>query len=314
MSTIPADAPVWRIEFDRVARFKALAVTLAFCAVFFYVIRDLMYEWQNSSDWSHGWLIPVFSAYLIHGRWEKIQKLPITHTWVGLALMIVSLLVYQYSLWGLIIGYLRPLAMLTCLLGVAIYLCGLPMLRQAFVPWVYLFFAVPLPKAVYFTLTDPLRRMAAIVATSCLASVPGLDIERVGSNISYFYKGVQGNIGVADACSGMRALITLCALGVAVTFISERPAWQRVIMLLACLPIAVFSNFVRVTVTCVLHIFVDPRYAEGSAHWMLGIVTLSIALGMFLGLIWVMERLVVDDAVDADEDDDADHSPAKAGA
>lgn len=312
MSTIPAGTPTWRIEFDRMAQFKALAVALAFCSVFFYVIRDLMYEWQNSSDWSHGWLIPVFSGYLVFGRWEKIEKSPITHTWVGLVLMVASLLIYQYSLWGLIIGYLRPLAMLTCLLGVMIYLCGLPMLRYAIVPWLYLFFAVPLPKGIYFTLTDPLRRMAAVVATSCLSMMPGLDIERVGSNITYFYQGVQGNIGVADACSGMRALITLCALGVAVTFISERPAWQRVIMLLACLPIAVFSNFIRVTVTCVLHIFVDPRYAEGAAHWMLGLVTLSIALGMFMGLVWVMERLVVEDAAEAD--DESDESTAKAGA
>lgn len=302
MSTATATSPVWRIEFDTYAKAKAAMVAAAFVAVFMYVLRDLSYEWINSSDWSHGWIIPAFSAYLVYTRWDQVRRAPITHTWIGLVLMVAALGVYQYSLWGLVIGYLRPVAMLVCLLGVCIYLCGLPQLRYTFVPWAYLFFAVPLPKGVYFALTDPLRRIAAIVATSTLSMVPGLDIERIGSNISYFYQGHQGNIGVADACSGMRSLITLCALGVAVAFVSDRPNWQRIVMLIACVPFAVFSNFIRVTVTCILHIFVDPRYAEGTWHTLLGLVTLVIALMMFSALGWIMNQLVVEeDAADPDD-------------
>ncbi len=143
MSTATATSPVWRIEFDFYAKIKAAMVAAAFFCVFLYVLRDLSYEWMNSSDWSHGWIIPAFSGYLVYTRWDQVRRAPITHTWLGLVLMVAALGIYQYSLWGLVIGYLRPVAMLVCLLGICIYLCGLPMMRYAIVPWLYLFFAVP---------------------------------------------------------------------------------------------------------------------------------------------------------------------------
>jgi exosortase len=262
-------------------------------AVFYNVLLTLGYTWYHSGDWSHGWLIGPFSAYLVYLRWDRARRAPIRHTWIGLVLMLVALAVYQYSLWGLVIGYLRPFSMLICLLGVIIFLCGLPILRHVWLPWLYLFFAVPLPKSVYFQLTDPLRRLAALVATQLLGLFPNLDIEKVGSTIHYVYRARSGTLGVADACAGMRSTMTLCALGVAITFISDRPWWQRVIMVASCVPIAVFANFIRVTTTCVLHVFVDPKYAGGTYHTLLGLVTLLIAFGIFSGLGWLLSNLFV---------------------
>jgi exosortase len=172
------------------------------------------------------------------------------------------------------------------------------------VPWLYLQFAIPLPKNIYFALTDPLRRMSATVAVGVLSLVPGLSIQRVGSKIHYtYFSGGQaqaGGIDVADACSGMRSTITLCALGVAVAYMSERPWWQRVIMVLACVPIATLCNFIRVTTTCSLHIFVDPKYAEGTYHTVLGLVLLLVAFGIFSGLGWVLSNLVVEERGEPD--------------
>jgi exosortase len=210
--------------------------------------------------------------------------------------MVVTLIGYEYFLLVWPMGYPRALMMLLCLGGVVVFLCGLPIMRLVWVPWLYLLFAVPLPKSVYFTLTDPLRRIAAVVATQALSLFPGLDIEKVGSTIEYVYQGQNGALGVADACSGMRSTMTLCALGVAVAFISNRPWWQRVIMVAACVPIAVFANCVRVTTTCVLHIFVDPKYAGGTYHTLLGLVTLLIAFGIFSALGWFLSNLLVEDS------------------
>jgi exosortase len=294
MASAPTSALQPTIEFDRPAQLRALIVGLAFVAVFYNVLLDLRYKWYHSADWSHGWLIPLFSAYLVYLRWDQVRRSPVRFTWVGLAVMIAALAAYQYSLWGLKIGYIRPFSMLVCLLGVIIFLCGLPIIRLIWVPWLYLFFAVPIPKTYYFALTDPLRRLAAIVATNVLGLFPSLDIEKVGSTIEYIYAGQRGTLGVADACSGMRSTMTLCALGVAVTFISNRPWWQRLIMVAACVPIAVFSNFIRVTTTCVLHIFVDPKYATGTYHTVLGLATLLIAFGIFSGLGWLLSNLFVE--------------------
>lgn len=299
MSTSAPGAAIWTIGFDGPARVKAALVGLAFVAVFQTVLLDLWYSWTHSQDWSHGPIIPLFSVYLIYMNWERIRAAPIRSTWVGLVVLGLGLGAFQWALWIRPTTYVQQGGMLVALLGVIILLCGLPVMRIAWVPWLYLFFAIPLPKAVYYALTDPLRRMAASVATGVLAVVPTLQIERVGSVIEYTYQGVSGTLGVVDACSGMRSTITLCALGVAVAFLSERPVWQRVVMVVSCVPIAVFSNFIRVTTTCILYIFVDPKYAEGTTHTLLGLVTLLIAFAMFSGLGWILNHLVIADEAES---------------
>jgi len=296
MTSPPRSLAATPLEFDRLAKIRAVVVGLAFIAVFYNELYNLQYVWLHSADWSHGPLIPLFSIYLVHLHWDRVRRAPVRHTWAGLLLMLAGLLGYQWFLWVLPMGYPRDVMMLLCLLGVIAFLCGLPIVRYIWVPWLYLFFAIPLPKSVYFSLTDPLRRMAAVVATQLLSLFPNLDIQKVGSTIEYVYQGQSGALDVADACSGMRSTMTLCALGVAVAFISNRPWWQRVIMIASCVPIAVFANFIRVTITSVLHIFVDPKFATGTYHTVLGLVILLVAFGVFSALGWLLNNLFVPEA------------------
>jgi len=303
VATNPSSPPAGQIVFDRSAQMRAVIIAAAFVAAFWNLLDflparlgSLVDPWLHESDWSHGPIIPLFSVWLVYNRWDKIKRSPVRYTWVGLVILLGALVLYQLSFWWLTFTFLRHGCLLLCLLGIIVFLCGLPVMRHAWVPWLYLFFAVPLPKRLYFELTDPLRRMAATVASGFLGLVTPLDyIERKGSLIDYMYQGQGGQIGIADACSGMRSTITLCALGVAVTFLSERPWWQRVIMIASCVPIAVFCNFIRVSITCVLHIFVDPKYATGTYHTALGLVTIMVAFGIFSGLGWVLSNLVVEE-------------------
>lgn len=297
MSSTPTIQQPWRISFDRAAQIKAAIVAALFVLVFHETIRSLAHKWLNESDWSHGAIIPFFSAYLVAQKWDRIRKCPIQGAWLGLPILVTALglYIFNYTDYGIIgMGGMWPYSMLLALLGVIILLCGVPVLRYAWLPWAYLLFAIPLPKGIYFALTDPLRRFAAYVATAILGLIPDLDVERVGSMIEYYYQGNAGTIGVADACSGMRSTITLCALGVAIAYVTERAWWQRLILVLACIPIATFCNLIRVIITCLLHIFVDSKYAEGTYHMMLGILVLLLALGMFSALGWFLNNLVVE--------------------
>ena len=298
MAATPTALPDPAIRFDRATQIRAAIVAVAFFGLYYEAFEALSFTWWHSADWSHGWLIPLFSVYLVYLRWDRVRRIPVRYAWLGLPVMLFGILGYQWFAWVLSITYLQYAMMLVTLLGIIVFLCGIPVLRQVWVPWLYLFFAIPLPKSIYFNLTDPLRRLAAIVATNVLGLIPSLDIEKVGSTINYVYQGRSGALGVADACSGMRSTMTLCALGVAVTFISDRPWWQRIIMVAACVPIAVFSNFIRVTTTCLLHIFVDPKYATGTYHTFLGMLTLLIAFAIFVGLGWLLNNLVVEVAED----------------
>jgi len=80
-----------------------------------------------------------------------------------------------------------------------------------------------------------------------------------------------------------------------VACMSDRALWHRIVLVLACVPIATFCNFIRVTVTCWLHVFVDPKYASGDYHMMLGLVIIVLAFGIFSGIGWILNRLVVDE-------------------
>lgn len=292
-----------RIAFDRPAQIRAGLLAAAFFAVFWdlldFIPPDfgaLVYAWIYKPDWNHGPLIPLFSAYLVYARWGRVKRCAIRQAWLGVPLMLGGLGTYVWALSGAMpFAFARPVALMVTLLGMIVLLCGLPVLRHVWLPWLYLFFAIPIPQRMYFAMTDPLRRMAATVAATVLGAIPQLGLERVGSNLEYTYRGVTGVIGVADACSGMRSTVTLCALGVAVAFMSERPTWQRVILVLACVPIATFCNFIRVTLTCWLHVFVDPKYATGQYHMMLGLVVILLAFGIFSGLGSVLSRLVVEE-------------------
>lgn len=307
MAAIPATAPGGRgLRFDRPAQVKAALVGVAFIAVFWHQLSfipplgDLVHTWVNQMDWSHGPLIPVFSAYLVYLKWDRIRRCAVRGGWLGLPLLLGGLFIYVAAIAGAVpFGAVRPVAMLLALLGVLVLVCGVPALYYLWLPWLYLFFAVPIPQRMYFALTDPLRRMAATVASTVLTLWPELHVERVGSNLEYLYQGATGVIGVADACSGMRSTVTLCALGVAVACMSERPLWHRLVLVAACVPIATFCNFIRVTVTCWLHIFVDPKYAEGQYHMMLGLLIILLAFGIFSGLGWILGHLFIEEP-DAD--------------
>ncbi|MBL8878016.1 MAG: exosortase/archaeosortase family protein [Phycisphaerales bacterium] len=303
MSTLPVNMPRDAIVFDRESQIKTGVLALLFVLVFYPILLDLQYHWLHELDWSHGPIIPLFSIYLLYLNWDKIRRTPVRHTWVGLVLLLGALGAYQFTLFSLQFLFLRPVAMLVAVLGIAIYLCGLPVMRYGWLPWLYLFFAIPLPKRAYLAITEPLRQIAATVATSVLSLIPDLEIQRLGSTIQYMYQRNVGQVEVADACSGMRSTITLLAIGVAVTFMTPRPTWQRVIMLLSCVPIAMFCNVIRVIITSYLYIFVDPSYAEGTPHMVLGLVMMMIAFGMFQFLAWMLQHFVVETEVDETDDD-----------
>jgi exosortase len=320
MAARPASIPqAATLTFDRPARVRAALVAALFVATFWHLLAFipplglLVHAWIYEADWSHGPLIPLFAAYLVYVKWERVRRCPVRHTWVGLVVLLLGLSVYLWSLARMLpFGYVRPLAMMTTLLGLIVFLCGLPLLYYVWLPWLYLFFAIPLPQRLYFAWTNPLRRIAAGAASAVLGLVPDLNIERVGSNIEYFYRGASGVIGIADACSGMRSTVTLCALGVAVACLSDRPLWQRIVLVAACVPIATFCNIIRVTTTCWLHIFVDPKYASGQYHMMFGLVVILLAFGIFSALGWLLSHLWVEEPA-ANADGDESCRPAERG-
>jgi exosortase len=178
------------------------------------------------------------------------------------------------------------------------------LVKYAWLPIAYLVFAVPLPQRYYVSITMPMRKLAAVIAAGLLNLVDQLQANVRGVIIDVIYKGrpLEPPLDVAEACSGMRLLMAFLALGVAMAYLHYRPIWQRVILLASTIPIAIFCNIVRVTITGFIYVLWDPKYAQGFYHDMLGIMMLPLAFGLYGLIAWFMASLFIDESQIVTED------------
>ncbi len=267
-------------------------------------IDKIVYRWVTDSSWSHGFLIPVFSLYFLHQNKDKILSLKPRPNYLGLLATIMLVFVaYPLNIVHLQIGYGRPLIVIATLGSIVLFMGGWKLIKYTWLPILYLIFAVPLPARIYRQITIPMRQFAAKIATALLNVVPDLTATAKGVVIDVLYKGkpLEPSLDVAEACSGMRLLMAFMALGVAMAYLHYRPAWQRIILLLSTVPIAILCNVVRVTVTGFIYVLGDPKYAQGIYHDMLGLAMLPLAFLIYGFLAWLMGNLFEEEKAEPEE-------------
>ncbi len=283
---------------------KILILGVLFGFLFRSEIDDIVSRWVTDSSWSHGFLIPLFSLYFIDQHKQEILNHRTRPSYLGLVLLICGILFYPFNIVHLQYGYLRPMVMIATLGATVLFLGGWHLVKYTWLPIAFLVFAVPLPQRYYNSLTDPMRRWAATVASGLLNLIPDLEASATGKVIDVFYRGqsLEPALDVAEACSGMRLLLAFVALGVAMAYLHERRLWQRLVLVASTVPIAIACNIVRVTVTGFIYILIHPEYAQGIYHDMLGMAMLPLAFGLYGLLALFMSNLFIDesDAVAAD--------------
>ena len=287
------------------AYIKMFIVGVLFVILFRSEIRDIVSRWVTDSSWSHGFLIPLFSLYFVDQRRQQILNLRTRPNYLGLLLLICCIVFYPFNIVHLQYGYLRPMTMISTLGAIVLFLGGWRLVKHTWLPIAYLVFAVPLPQIYYNSLTDPMRRWAATIASGLLNLVPDLEASANGKIIDVFYRGqsLEPALDVAEACSGMRLLLAFMALGVAMAYLHERKLWQRLVLVVSTVPIAILCNIVRVTVTGFIYILIHPKYAQGVYHDMLGMAMLPLAFGLYGLLALFMSSLFVDDDTKAGAED-----------
>ena len=281
---------------------KMLIIGVLFCYLFRNEIRTIIYRWITDRSWSHGFLIPIFSLYFINQHKEEIlqsvEKNEIKPNYTGLFFLICGILFYPFNIVQLQYGYLRPIGMIATLGAIVLFLGGWRLVKYTWLPIVFLIFAVPLPRRYYVSLTMPMRQLAASVAAALLNLVDHVHATVNGVVIDVIYQGQQlePSLNVAEACSGMRLLMAFLALGVAMAYLHYRPLWQRLVLLASTIPIAMFCNIVRVTVTGFIYVLIHPKYTQGIYHDALGFMMLPLAFGLYGFLAWFMSSLFIDDS------------------
>jgi exosortase len=276
---------------------KISIIGILFCYLFYNEIYSIISKWSDPS-WSHGILIPFFSLYFINQNKTEILNLNAKPNYLGLFFLILGIIFYPFNIVHLQYGYFCPIGMIATLGAVVLFLGGWQLVRYTWLPIAYLIFAVPLPQRYYVSITMPMRKLAAAIAAILLNLVDQLQANARGVIIDVIYKGqpLEPPLDVAEACSGMRLLMAFLALGVAMAYLHYRSIWQRIILLASTIPIAIFCNIVRVTITGFIYVLWDPKYAHGIYHDALGIMMLPLAFGLYGLIAWFMESLFVDES------------------
>ena len=284
---------------------QATVVTGLVVVLFWHVLVRLVAKWHSSEDWSHGFIIPLFSLYYLYIRRDTmpagLSDRSLIARLAGAALLTLAYLLYLKATVARI-DYPKNLALVMCVMGIVLMTCGWPIARWSWFAVAFLMFAMPLPENLYGQITYPLQKIAARVSAGVLSLVPEMHAEASGTVVDYMYRATVGSLDVERACSGMRLLMTMTALGVAMTFVNERPLWQRLVMILVCVPIAVFCNIIRVTTTGFFVVFGRQDLAQGTAHMLLGLMMLAVAFSLYGGISYILNHMFVETRPEPDDD------------
>jgi exosortase len=250
-------------------------------------------------------IMPSQSANLAAGGWGMIMLagLAVLLDW-GLATLLGGLLTFAYGIWPGQNDFVKDFGMVMTLFGVVLTLCGWDVMRIAWFPIVFLICALPWPGLVYSWVATPLQDLAANVAVKTM-QISGVTAQQIGTKIR-IGDGISRpvhTLNVAEACAGMRSLMTFISVGAAIAFLSSRPLWQRILITLSGIPIAIFCNVMRVSGQGLLDTYVSTELANGFAHQFVGMVMLIPAFFLLLLVCWVLDHLFVEEIEGADRAD-----------
>ncbi|MCB9856677.1 MAG: exosortase/archaeosortase family protein [Phycisphaerales bacterium] len=288
-------APSWAEALGTTGAIKLVILVALISWIYWDQYKRFLHFWQTP-DWSHGFLIVPFCLYLVHMRRSELLLGRHEGSLWGLALLVASLGGYFFAIIAKI-GYPQSLSIMGVIAGLVLLLRGWRSLWVTAFPIAFFFLAVPPPDRLYRQFTHPLQQMAAAISTWFLNLFPGvLEIEREGIKIGYWMEGGEsGAFTVAGACSGMRSLMAFVALGLALAYITPRPTWQRVAMAVFVVPVALMCNILRVIITGCLQMYGHEDLAKGTPHTLLGLIMFAFGFVLYMGLLWVLDHLVVEE-------------------
>ncbi len=224
----------------------------------------------------------------------------------SLATMLFGLAVYEYGIYPGQNDYLKDLGMVITLFGIVLMLNGWSAMRIAWFPVAFLVCAIPWPGLVYSWVAEPLSQMAAQIAVDVL-KLTNVDATCSGTRIVIFTQIGQPPriLNVAEACAGMRSLMTFIAVGAAVAFLPVRPLWQRIIIVVSAIPIAISCNVMRISGQGLLDHYVSQKWSDSFAHQFVGMIMLLPAFFLILMVGGILEKVFIEEADDSPQNQKA---------
>jgi len=290
MSNVQTSAETQPVSSERgQPRLQAFAVVLILAAllgaVYWKILGALVAQWWDDPNYSHGFLVPLFSLYLVWQQRATLRSLPRHGSLVGILVILTGI--------GLLLlgdlgaeNFLMRSSLIVIVAGLILFHLGTQVFRVLLFPLGFLFFMVPLPGVIFYAVTFPLQRLAAEQAAWILDML-GIPVLLDGNIIHL----AQLSLGVTEACSGIRSMISLLAGAMAWAYLLLPGGWSMAVFAAATVPITIFANAARVVLTGLIGQHFGVEYASGFFHEFAGWAIFIFAFACLLG-IHTLIRLV----------------------
>lgn len=258
---------------------------LGLSAIYAGIFHSLSLDWLNDENYSHGFLVPLISGYFIWQQRDELQQIPVRPASGGLPLIFFGFFVLFVGVAAQEFYSMRA-SFIFLLAGMVVFLLGWQWLKSLLLPIGFLFFMIPLPYIIYDALAFPLKLFVAKFSVIVL-KLMGVVVLREGNIIMFPHTVLE----VADACSGLRSLMSLLALGVALSVFSQNKISRRVLLVALTVPIAVATNMLRVIGTGFLAQHYGAAAAEGFFHEFAGMAVFVLAMVLLFAASGVLRKV-----------------------
>ena len=263
----------------------AVAAGVMFLLLYRNVLVKLVHDWYFDDNYSHGFLIIPLALYLAWERRRRFAETPNQPGPLGLVVVAGSIAVLLAGVLGSEL-FLTRISILGTVAGSVLFLFGWRRMKVLAFPIAMLFLMIPLPAIIFNQIAFPLQLLASRVgeATLTAAEIPVL---REGNVLVL----ANTSLEVAEACSGIRSLVSLLTLGIVFGYFTDNRLWMRVVIALSTVPIAIVTNGGRVAGTGIAAHRFGPQAAQGFLHefsgWMVFVVAFLMMLALQRVLLWL---------------------------
>ena len=270
-------------------RDKRLSILLigfvgSFLFLYRNVIAKLVNDWSIDDNYSHGFLVLPIALYFVWERRAKLYAAALQPRLFGFFVALGSMALLLAGVLGAEV-FTTEVSLLGVIAGSVLFLLGWSHLRVLLFPIAFLMLMIPLPAIIFNQITFPLQLLASRFGEGALmlAQIPVL---REGNVIRL----ANTSLEVAEACSGIRSLVSLLTLGIVYGYFTDSRTWIRSALGFATVPVAIVANGLRVAGTGVAAHFFGSEASEGFLHtfsgWLVFVAAFVILLSLHRLLCW----------------------------
>lgn len=260
-------------------------VAAGFLLLYWQVLGKLVLAWWTDDNYSHGFLIVPVAVYFAWERRRRFVAAPVAPSSAGLVIIIGSVFVLTAGVLGSEL-FLTRISIVGTLVGIVLFLFGWQRLRVLAFPLAFLLLMIPIPAIIFNQIAFPLQLLASRVGEAAI-SAAHIPVLREGNVLIL----ANTTLEVAEACSGIRSLVSLLTLGIVFGYVADSRGWVRTLIAVSAVPVAVVANGARVAGTGIAaHVF-GAAAAEGFFHefsgWVVFVSSFLMILALHRVVVWL---------------------------